>query len=447
MDTESATQYAAYIGIDWADKDHAYALRATEDKKVEQGKVEAKPEAIEEFVAQLRQRFGGKAIAVALEQSRGSLLFTLSKYDHLVLYPVHSSTLDSYRKACHPSGAKSDPDDAALILDLLQKHPEWLQPFAPDTVPTRTLQFLTEERRDAVNDKTRYLNQLTAALKTYFPQMLEWLDVDSKVMCEMLQRWPTLEQLQQQKPSVVEEFLREHRYPVVRVKPLQEAMEKAIPATTDQAVIEAKKFTVQRTIAQLEALRANIAELDRRIEQITRLHEDYRVFASLPCAGKVMVPRLIAAMGTQRDRFQTASELQCQTGIAPVKEASGQREWIHWRWACPKFLRQTFVEWAWLSTRKSQWAREFYDRQRAKDKSHHAAVRALAFKWQRIIFRCWKDRCPYDEARYLATREQRARTAKASTDGSPQLKSSQAGGVEITWKNVSGFSRPDSISC
>src|SRR6185295_8856561 len=98
MDTESATQYAAYIGIDWADKDHAYALRATEGKKVEQGKVEAKPEAIEEFVAQLRQRFGGKAIAVALEQSRGSLLFTLSKYDHLVLYPVHSSTLDSYRK-------------------------------------------------------------------------------------------------------------------------------------------------------------------------------------------------------------------------------------------------------------------------------------------------------------------------------------------------------------
>jgi hypothetical protein len=29
-------------------------------------------------------------------------------------------------------------------------------------------------------------------------------------------------------------------------------------------------------------------------------------------------------------------------------------------------------------------------------------VRALAFKWQRVIWRCWQDRRPYDEARYEA---------------------------------------------
>lgn len=60
----------------------------------------------------------------------------------------------------------------------------------------------------------------------------------------------------------------------------------------------------------------------------------------------------------------TASEIPCYSGIAPVTESSGKQKWIHWRWACPKFLRQTFHEWAGLSTRKSEWARAYYDHQR-----------------------------------------------------------------------------------
>jgi hypothetical protein len=84
-----------------------------------------------------------------------------------------------------------------------------------------------------------------------------------------------------------------------------------------------------------------------------------------------------------------------------VKTGSGQSEWIHFRWACPKFLRQTFHEWAGHSIAQSRWAKAYYDAQIAKNKGHHAAVRALAFKWQRILFRCWKDHQPYDENKYI----------------------------------------------
>ena len=118
---------------------------------------------------------------------------------------------------------------------------------------------------------------------------------------------------------------------------------------------------------------------------------------------------MIAAFGTQRDRFSSAADLQTYSGIAPVLQRSGNSSWTHFRWACPKFLRQTFHEWAWLSTRKSEWARDYYDQQRAKGKSHHAAVRALAFKWLRILFRCWKDSRPYEESRYLQSLEKRAK--------------------------------------
>ncbi len=109
------------------------------------------------------------------------------------------------------------------------------------------------------------------------------------------------------------------------------------------------------------------------------------------------------ALGSQRDRYASAEEVQKYSGIAPVTERSGKKKWIHFRWACPKFLRQSFHEWAGHSIAQSVWARAYYQQQRQRGKDHHAAVRALAFKWIRIVFRCWQDGAVYDENRYLAT--------------------------------------------
>ena len=109
----------------------------------------------------------------------------------------------------------------------------------------------------------------------------------------------------------------------------------------------------------------------------------------------------MAALGSRRERFASAAELQCFSGIAPVKEASGNSQRVHRRWACPKFLRQSFHEWAACSIPFCAWAKAYYDQQRSRQKSHHTAVRALAFKWMRILYRCWKDRQPYREEIYL----------------------------------------------
>jgi hypothetical protein len=84
-----------------------------------------------------------------------------------------------------------------------------------------------------------------------------------------------------------------------------------------------------------------------------------------------------------------------------VTERSGTKSWVHWRLQCPKFLRQTFVEWAAESIRHSCWAQVYYQQQRDKGKAHQATVRALVFKWIRILYRCWQERTLYDEAIYL----------------------------------------------
>jgi hypothetical protein len=75
--------------------------------------------------------------------------------------------------------------------------------------------------------------------------------------------------------------------------------------------------------------------------------------------------------------------------------------------ACPKFLRQSFHEFAGHSIRFCDWAADFYQYQRTRGKGHHAAVRALAYKWIRILFRCWKTRQPYDPELYLKSLTQR----------------------------------------
>ena len=117
----------------------------------------------------------------------------------------------------------------------------------------------------------------------------------------------------------------------------------------------------------------------------------------------MIAPRLLAAFGSQRERYGKAAEVQSYTGIAPVTERSGKKKWVHFRWACPKFLRQSFHEWAGHSIAYSVWARSYYRQQRSQGQDPHAAVRALAFKWIRVVFRCWKDGVAYDESKYLAS--------------------------------------------
>jgi transposase len=397
-------QFAALVSIDWGDKKHAWCLQAAGSEQRESGELEHTPEAVEAWVGQLCQRFSHRPIAVALEQSRGALVFMLSKYAPLHLFPVPSTMSASMRKALYPSGSKDDPRDADLLLELLLKHRDNLRRLSPDTEATRRVQNLVEERRKLVDEKTAQTNRLTSDLKIYFPQVLDWFErLDTELVCDLLERWPTLEELQKVPLAKLRTFFRKH---YCRDQELIErrllAIRQAIPAIRDRAVIEAKSMVVRVMVQVIVSLLEGIADLDKKIEEAAAAHPDFFIFDSLPGAGAVMAPRLLAAFGSQRERYGSAGEMQTYTGIAPVMEKSGKKKWVHFRWACPKFLRQSFHEWAGHSIAQSVWARSYYQQLRSRGKGHHAAVRALAFKWIRILFRCWKDRVAYDENKYLA---------------------------------------------
>ena len=136
-------------------------------------------------------------------------------------------------------------------------------------------------------------------------------------------------------------------------------------------------------------------------------HPDAEIFKSFPGAGVALAPRLLAAFGTDRERLKIADEMQCLSGIAPVTVKSGKSRHVHRRWACNKYLRQTFHEHALHSLLKSAWAKAYYDMMCARGANHHGAIRALAFKWIRIMQRCWQTRTRYDEAKYFQTLRER----------------------------------------
>ena len=409
--------YTAIIGIDWADKKHDVCIHELATGRREVAQIPHRAEKLDDWAHTLHLRFGGP-MAVALELSRGPIVAALQKYDFFVLYPINPSSLVAYRRTFTPSGAKDDPTDAAYVLDLLLRHPDQFQPLKPQSVEMRALMTLVEQRRRLMNDRVRLTNRLRNALKQYYPQALEWFErIDTRMFCNFIRRWPSVMQARRARKATLERFFRSHN---MNRRALLDrritAIKSAVPLTTDDGIVVPYRLLALTLVDQLGAMLDCLDRFDDAIAKLAPQHPDYALFDALPGAGPSLAPRLLVAFGEQRERFTSAAEVQKYTGVAPVTERSGQQRWIHWRWQCPTFLRQTFVEWAGQTINKSYWAGRYYYQQRAKGCSYQAAVRALAFKWIRILYRCWQTRTPYDEARYLKALQERGSPLLAITE-------------------------------
>jgi transposase len=175
--------------------------------------------------------------------------------------------------------------------------------------------------------------------------------------------------------------------------------------TSDPGVIEPQALRVKSLLEHIGTLSRIIASYEQRIQSLLTILDADGVFASLPGAGSCLTPRLAVLFGQDRTRFESATELQMLTGTAPVTRQSGKKKLVTMRWACSSFQRQSLVEYALSSLRFSKWARAFYDLHMPQDpnadKPTYSVLRKLAFKWLRIIYRCWQTRTPYDESTYL----------------------------------------------
>lgn len=402
--------YGAFIGLDWADDKHELRLYDAGWQKVEVSSLMHNPDAIHQFACQLQQRFPNQRVALCLEQSRGPLLFALMGYSHIDLYPVNPATSSRYRKMFHPSGAKTDPLDAEALLDLIRTHRDRLRVWKAEDDLTRELSLLVEARRKWVDRRQDLTNQLKAVLKNYYPQAIAMVSEElfAKMTLDFLRRWPNFKALKKAKASVLRAFYHAHGSRSERLicKRLSLAGE-GRQLTTDKVIIQCSQRELEALIRQIRQLNQTIEKYDQQIACVFKKHPDHHLYENLPGAGKVMAPRLLAAMGTDRTRYSCAQSLQQFSGIAPAPHTSNKKGPVRYRRYCPKFIRQSFHEFAGCSINFSTWAKAYYRMQRQKHKGEQKIKRALAFKWQRILYRCWQNNEPYDEARYIQSLRKR----------------------------------------
>jgi transposase len=397
-------EFAAIVGLDRSDQYLDICLQATGANKVHHTRISSQPESIQEWLNGLRESFPGGHFAICLEQPAAALLHFFVHCEDVVLYPVNPLTLSRYRQAFVTSKAKSDVGDATFLLELAREHRHKLTAWNPHDANTRALALLCEGRRKAVDLRTKLSNQLTSHLKLYYPQALQVAgdDLYIPLACDFLLRWPSLQELKRARAATVRKFYIEHNCRRTdAIARRLELIKKAVAVSDDAALLRGWELTTRMLAAQLRQLATSIAEFDSEIAKVFAQHEDAPLFSCLPGAGPVFRARLLAAFGSDRSRYTCAADLEQYSGIAPVIKASGNSRLVQRRFARPLFLHQSFIEYADQSLRHCAWAKEFYRSQRDKGKGHYCAVRALAFKWIRIIFRCWKERVAYDEEKYL----------------------------------------------
>jgi len=402
------SQPGLFIGIDWADQKHdIYAI--DRNGKGFHRELKHSAENIDAWVGEMLKLAGGRPIAIMLEQSRGALIYALMFREDVLLYPVNPKQSARYRES-YPGGGKDDPTDAMYLARMLRERITTLTAWQPDDENTRLLAQLSQQRRKIVDGQTKLRQQLTALLKSYFPVVLELFGKDHQLplLLSMLGRWTDPRTLRRADRQLIRRVLSEH---TIRNEEEQNAIIDRIRSaqllSRDEALILPSAMAVKLLVKQIQDARKTIRQFDDKIAEVMKQHPDAHLFTSLRGAGASLAPRLLCAFGSQKDRWEDADSLAAFSGIAPVTRKSGKSCQVHRRYACPKFLRQTFHEFADSARMFCPWTKARYRMLRDRGIKHHAALRKLARSWIRILFRVWQTGIPFDCDRYIAQLKQR----------------------------------------
>lgn len=394
-----------YIGIDRSDQFIDTHILDGQGRFVSQSCILSAPEALMPWVQSIQLQLPKGAIAaLCIEQPCANLNGFLRQFPFLQLYLINPIILKNYRETFNLSKAKDDKKDALHLAKLIYEKHDLITPWTAPDDSSAKLDILSKKRRQLVEARSGVSNRLTQLLKDYYPQALSLTgrSFHTRVACDFLQKWPTLQSAKRARPHTVRKFYISHSSSRPKLNETRlEIIAQAVPLTNDPATLETYAELTQAYAQQLTTLNTGIKRFEDLISETLSEHPDTHIFRSLPSAGDIFCARLISFFGADRTRYPSALDVQNASGIAPVTKQSGTIHHVQRRYACSKFWRQTFVEWAGLSVIRSRWAKAFYQQQKAKGNRHHVILRSLAYKWIRIIHRCWQDQKPYCEEKYL----------------------------------------------
>jgi hypothetical protein len=395
---EQWQQHRAFGAVDWASKKHSVIVVNQVGKVIEQFEIEHSALGWKKFREKL-QPYG--SIPFAIETSQGTAVEQLLEAG-MIVYPLNPKSAQAYRERKAPSGAKDDWLDAWSFADALRVDGQGWKALQPEGPLIKELRLLCRDEVTLIEQRTAFIQQLRHALAEYYPAALEAFEDWTSVSAWMfLQRFPTPDALAQAGKRQWQKFLHSRRLwgsdeGLRRMEIFAHASEFAGTPPT----VKAKSLLALSLVQMLFAIEKQLALYRQQIEELFARHPDHDLFGSLPGAGPKIAPRLLSEIGDDRQRFGgDPQNLQCLAGSAPVTKRSGKRRkfWhVHQRRACDKHLRHALHLFADQSLSRCVWAELYYQHHRQKNQSHANALRRLAHRWLKIIYKMWIDRTPYN---------------------------------------------------
>ncbi len=398
------------FGIDWSQDHHNLCIRNEAGAILTEIKFEHSLKGFACVEAE-RLKFGVPAseCLVAIETAQNLLVDYLLDCGYQV-YVIPPQSTEGYRSRHRSSGAHTDETDAALLADALRTDREHLRRLQPNGALTQQLLAqirLIETLRRSIQ---RQENQLRSALLRAYPMAVDlFSDLTTQISLEFLMAYPTAKQAEALSLQQFDAFCCGQGYKrsdlvAQRYAHLIEPMPAASPAVV-QAYESHVRVLAQVLLPQVQHRRAALADLQRLFQQ----HPDAAVFASLPGAGDLLAPALLAKFGDDRNRFPEPGHVQALAGTCPVTKRSGKVKYVEFRQGCDKEFRRIAQQFARASVTKSGWAAAYWRELRPRCDSDSHAYRVLANRWLAIIWKLWQTRTLYDEGHHLQQRALRRR--------------------------------------
>ena len=389
------------VGLDWAGKEHV--LCAVDERGAIAWRLTISNDL--DGWARLKTHFeklgAASTIAVAVETNCGMVVEQVLNLG-VSVYPVPPAGVKAYRERTAGSGAKDDELDAYCLADALRTDGHRWRVLRQDSEHVRRLRLLCRDEIHLIEKRTALYLELRAALRECYPTVLEaFEDITLVCVLDFLTTFPSAAELARKGKKSWRAFLHTHRM----AEPESYQRRMAIFATAAAwkvpvPVVQAKSLLVAALVAQIRLLNQQLKTYGKQIEEVFDTHQDAGLFASLPGVGAKLGPRLLAFIGSDRERFESSASLQCYGGTAPVTRSSGKFRAVARRLACDKDLANALFQMAEGSCVTCAWAKVYLDSKK-KQMGYAAAVRALAQRWVKIIWKMWQTGTPYDEATHL----------------------------------------------
>jgi transposase len=398
-----------YIGIDWSEKKHDVAVQDESGRVLGSLSI---PHSQAGFIQldNLRAQLGAspQEVLLGMETAHNLLIDFLWERGYKQVYVLPPNQVHSSQGRIRQSGARSDPQDAALIAEMVRTDRHRLVPWHPGStllqqmrVQLRLVIFLTRE-------VVQYSNRLRSVLLRYHPAALKiFSGLNTQIALAFVQQYPTPQAVQQLSYADFCEFTRQQGYTQPgRLAGYYARLQEAhpLPSEATQTAHLSEAVLLSELLSPL--LRAKHQAIDY-LQQLYEQHPDRSLFDSLPQAGTLSASGLLVKLGEDRQRFPQASQVQALAGTSPVTVQSGRSRRVIFRRACDYEFRYIVQQWARLTINVSPWATAYYQSIRPHCRSENHAYRCLANRWLAIVWKIWQARLPYDEAYHLQQRAAR----------------------------------------